>query len=93
MNEILEQKIEKRQEYNIKILDILAEQVERYPHLRFGQILINTNTLLYSDKDELGEYLDLYVQDPFNEESFETYERIMKTQCGEHCQSECEQEK
>lgn len=89
MNEILEQKIEKRQEYNIKILDILAEQVERYPNLRFGQILINTNVLEHFCKDPSG----FHVFDPFNEESFETYERIMKTQCGEHCQSECEQEK
>lgn len=93
MDEILEQKIEKRQEYNIKILDILAEQVERYPHLRFGQILINTNTLLYSDIDEIGGYLDLFVQDPFNEESFETYERIMASQSDGQCRTECEQEK
>lgn len=89
MDEILEQKIEKRQEYNIKILDILAEQVERYPNLRFGQILINTNVLKHYCMDPSG----FHVFDPFNEESFETYERIMETQCGEHCQSECEQEK
>lgn len=89
MDEILVQKIEKRQEYNIKILDILAEQVERYPNLRFGQILINTNVLKHYCTDPSG----FHVFDPFNEESVDTYERIMERQCGEYCQSECEQEK
>ncbi len=89
MDEILEQKIDKRQEYNLKILDILAEQVERYPNLRFGQILINTNVLKHYCMDPSG----FQVFDPFNEESVDTYERIMERQCGEHCQSECEQEK
>ena len=89
MDEILEQKIGKRQEYNIKILDILAEQVERYPNLRFGQILINTNVLKHYCMDPSG----FQVFDPFNEESVDTYERIMETQSGEYCQSECEQEK
>lgn len=89
MDEILEQKIEKRQEYNIKILDILAEQVERYPNLRFGQILINTNVLKHYCMDPSG----FQVFDPFNEESVDMYNRIMERQCGEYCQSECEQEK
>ena len=89
MDEILEQKIEKRQEYNIKILDILVEQVERHPHLRFGQILINTNVLEHYCMDPDG----FHVFDPFNEESVDTYERIMETRSGEHCQSEREQEK
>lgn len=89
MDEILEQKIGKRQEYNIKILDILAEQVERYPNLRFGQILINTNVLKHYCMDPSG----FQVFDPFNEEPVDMYNRIMETQCGEHCQSECEQEK
>lgn len=91
MNEILEQKIEKRQEYNIKILDILAEQVERYPNLRFGQILINTNVLEHFCKDPSG----FHVFDPFNEEPVDMYNRIMERQkqCEGQCQSECEQEK
>lgn len=91
MNEILEQKIEKRQEYNIKILDILAEQVERYPNLRFGQILINTNVLEHYCMDPSG----FHVFDPFNEESVDMYNRIMERQkqCEGQYQSECEQEK
>lgn len=84
MDEILEQKIGKRQEYNIKILDILAEQVERYPNLRFGQILINTNVLKHYCMDPSG----FQVFDPFNEESVDTYERIM-----DYVQPHCKNEK
>ena len=89
MDKELEQKIEKRQEYNIKILDILAEQVERYPNLRFGQILINTNVLKHYCMDPSG----FHVFDPFNEEPVDMYNRIMERQCEGQCQSECEQEK
>ena len=89
MDEILEKQIEKRQEYNFKILDILAEQVERYPELRFGQILINTNVLKHYATDPDG----FHIFDPFYEESVETYERIMERQCEGQCQSKCEQEK
>ena len=84
MDEILKQKIDKRQEYNIKILDILAEQVERYPNLRFGQILINTNVLKHYCMDPSG----FQVFDPFNEESVDTYERIM-----DYVQQKCKNEK
>lgn len=84
MDEILEQKIEKRQEYNIKILDILAEQVERYPNLRFGQILINTNVLKHYATDPSG----FHVFDPFYEESVDIYERIM-----DYVQPHCKNEK
>lgn len=53
-------KFEKRQEYNVKCLDIIRDMVLRYPDLRFGQILsiLNLNG------------------DIFNEESADTYERI-----------------
>lgn len=89
MDEILEQKIEKRQEYNIKILDILAEQVERYPHLRFGQILINTNVLKHYCTDPSG----FHIFDPFNEEPVDMYNRIMANQSDGQCRIEYEQEK
>lgn len=54
------EKFEKRQEYNVKCLDIIRDMVLRYPDLRFGQILsiLNLNG------------------DIFNEESVDTYERI-----------------
>lgn len=84
MDKELEQKIEKRQEYNLKIVDILAEQVERYPNLRFGQILINTNVLKHYAMDPNG----FQVFDPFYEESADTYERIM-----DYVQPHCENEK
>jgi hypothetical protein len=53
-------KAEKRQEYNIKCLNLLRDMILSYPELRFGQIL----AILKLDGDI------------FNEESVDTYERI-----------------
>lgn len=52
--------VEKRQEYNIKCLNIVRNMVFNQPCLRFGQILSKLK-------------LD---GDIFNEESVDTYERI-----------------
>lgn len=54
------EKAKKRQEYNIKCLNLLRDMILSYPELRFGQILYNL---------ELN-------GDIFNEESVDTYERI-----------------
>ena len=53
-------KAEKRQEYNIKCLNIVRNMIFNQPDLRFGQIL----AILKLDGDI------------FNEESVDTYERI-----------------
>lgn len=54
------EKVEERQEYNIKCLKIIKNMVFSQPDLRFGQIL----AILKLDGDI------------FNEESVDTYERI-----------------
>jgi hypothetical protein len=56
------EKVEERQEYNIKCLKIIKNMVFSQPDLRFGQIL----AILKLDGDI------------FNEESVDTYERIIK---------------
>lgn len=38
---IIEETISNRQEYNREIVKILGEMVEKYPNMRFGQILSN----------------------------------------------------
>lgn len=60
--------IEKRQEYNLKILDKIKEKINDYPQLRFGQILIILGVL---QSKEGG-----IIEDPFYEEPFNTLKRI-----------------
>ena len=55
-----------RQEYNLKILDILNFYIKKYPELRFNQLLINLNLI----KDEP------YV---YNLESKEIFNKLNKT--------------
>lgn len=64
----MKEQIKKRQEYNRKLVNLLSELVEKYPQLRFGQILYVFDFITRN-----GELFD-----PFNEESYETYQRIMK---------------
>ena len=39
--DIIEETISNRQEYNREIVKVLGEMVEKYPDMRFGQILSN----------------------------------------------------
>ena len=66
-----------RQEYNRKIISKLTELVEKYPDLRFGQILVNCDIIQYK-KNVLtdGDREDILTVDPFNEESELTWERM-----------------
>lgn len=57
----LKQKIEGRQEYNRSILVLLSDYIEKYPELRFGQLLCNFTPF---NKDH----------DPFYDESYDTLE-------------------
>ena len=59
----LEVMIESRQEYNMKILDLLKEEIQKYPTIRFCQLL---NAFKIGDSDK------------FNEESVKTYNDIIK---------------
>lgn len=60
-----------RQEYNRKIISKLTELVELYPDLRFGQLLVNTDIIIYRN-----DYDEMVVEDPFNEESEVTWKRM-----------------
>lgn len=55
--------VKSRQEYNMKILDLLKEKIQKYPTIRFCQLL---NIFRIGDSDK------------FNEESIKTYNDIVK---------------
>jgi len=61
-----------RQKYNKLILEVLSKLVDKYPDLRFGQILANAEVITYKN-----DYDEMVVEDPFNEESKTTWERII----------------
>ena len=63
-----EDKIKKRQASNMLILNKLSEYIEKYPDLRFGQILINLEILQYG--------VDGCIIDPWNAESIDILRRI-----------------
>lgn len=60
--------METRLEINKKILKRLEEVIEKYPDLRFGQLLIDMNIIKY---DKFGRVID-----PFYEESDKTLEGL-----------------
>lgn len=66
-------KIEKRQESNRLILNKLSEYVEKYPDIRFGQLLVNLKILQYNN--------DGTMMDPWNDESIDILRRIEKCNC------------
>ena len=61
-----------RQEYNKQILFILEEIVDKYPDLRFGQILANAEIITYKN-----DYDEIVPRDPFYEESEITWKRML----------------
>ena len=64
----IKQKIPFRQDANREIIEILSDMVERYPDLRFGQILAITEAIQYVPDSR--PYIDTVdIKDPFNEES------------------------
>ena len=67
-----------RQKYNKLILETLSKLVEKYPDLRFGQILIDCDIIQY-EKEVLcdGQRENLLTIDPFNEESEITWKRML----------------
>ena len=60
-----------RQKYNKLILEILSKLIEKYPDLRFGQILANAEVITYKN-----DYDEMVVEDPFYEEPEVTWERM-----------------
>lgn len=59
-----------RQEANRKILEVIAQKIEKYPDMRFGQLLVNLNII---QTDYEGR-----IMDPFYKESVNTLEDMNK---------------
>ena len=60
-----------RKKYNKLILETLSKLVEKYPDLRFGQILVNCDIIVYKN-----DYDKVVPIDPFYEESEITWNRV-----------------
>jgi hypothetical protein len=71
----IKQKIALRHSANREIIEILSDMVERYPDLRFGQILSITGAIQYVPDSR--PYIDTVdVKDPFNAESVDMWIRM-----------------
>ena len=70
-----------RKKYNKLILETLSKLVDKYPDLRFGQLLVNTDILKISEnfigESNDGKQRNYIVEDPFYEESKVTWERML----------------
>ena len=60
-----------RKLYNIVIVEKLKELVNKYPDLRFGQILANAEVVIYKN-----DYDEMVPIDPYYEEPEVTWERM-----------------
>ena len=60
-----------RQKYNKLILETLSKLVDKYPDLRFGQILVNAEIITYKN-----DYDEMVPRDPYYEEPEVTWERM-----------------
>lgn len=68
-----------RQKYNKLIIGKLSELVDKYPDLRFGQILVDCDIIKYEPSVLCdGQHEDLLIIDPFYDESELTWERMCK---------------
>ena len=72
MDENIKKMIAQRQGMNRKIIQRLAEIVEKEPQMRFGQIL--GNFVLEYERDSINDVQT--VNDPFYEESVTTWNRL-----------------
>lgn len=73
MDTKIKEMIERRQQSNVEILQIVGDAVMKYPGLRFGQILVNLGIIEYESGNGIPT-----TKDPFNEESVITLNRIKK---------------
>lgn len=73
MDAKIKEMIEKRQNANVEILQMIGDAVMKYPDLRFGQILVNLGIIEY-ERNTYDE--TLITKDPFNEESVVTLNRM-----------------
>lgn len=72
----MKNKIEQRQTANRELISLLSEAVEKYPHLRFGQLLCIFNIVKQTSIAEGNSIIGLKTEDPFHEESIDTLERV-----------------
>ena len=67
-----------RQKYNKLILQTLSKLVDKYPDLRFGQLLVDCDIIKYEHSVLCnGEREDILSIDPFDEEPEITYKRML----------------
>ena len=67
-----------RQKYNKLILETLSKLIEKYPDLRFGQILVDCDIIKYEPSVLCdGQREDILVINPFNEESEIIWKRML----------------
>lgn len=76
MDARIQQLIVRRQQANREILKNIEEMVNKYPDLRFGQILVNLGIIQY--QRDPASFDIIGIKDPFNEESVVTLNRIRK---------------
>ena len=68
-----------RQEANRQIIAELSKAVEKYPSLRFHQLLYNMDVQVPVPKtNKNGEQVGMYFEDLHHEESTKTLERMAK---------------
>jgi len=60
-----------RKLYNVAIVEKLKELVNKYPDMRFGQILVNAEIITYKN-----DYDEMVPKDPYYEEPEFTWERM-----------------
>ena len=63
MDPSIKNKINKRLESNIKILEIIKNYCEKYPEMRFGQVLANLHIIEYDDT-QLHNVIDPFFDEP-----------------------------
>lgn len=66
-----------RYQYNTAIINRLKELIEKYPELRFNQLLIDCGVLNSEDHMVLSTGSS-FIKDPFYEESEVTWKRMCK---------------
>lgn len=66
-----------RYQYNTAIINRLKELIEKYPELRFNQLLIDCGVLSSEDHMVLSTG-NSFIKDPFYEESETTWKRMCK---------------
>ena len=68
-----------RQAINKKIIDELSKAIEKYPDLRFHQLLYNMDVQVpVPIKNDHGEQVGMHFKDLHHEESVDTFDRMSK---------------